>query len=169
MENKSRRDVALTVAKAAALSALSTAGAANLTDRQPLALLALWCACAMVAWWAVRRPAEKRLNRVALALGAVFCGDAGDRPGDSSGADHRGAADMVCFHQGAVSYRRTHGALLGGAAHCAALGRSYARHGQVRRTGLLEDLAGDTRVLDAVLCFFSSPAVSAPTPSASLT
>ena len=72
MENKSRRDVALTVAKAAALSALSTAGAANLTDRQPLALLALWCACAVVAWWAVRRPAEKRLNRVALTLGAVF-------------------------------------------------------------------------------------------------
>lgn len=72
MENKSRRDVALMAGKTALLSALSAVGAANLTDGQPLALFALWCACAAVAWWAVRRPAEKRVNRVALALGAVF-------------------------------------------------------------------------------------------------
>ena len=72
MENQGRRSKALAIAQTALLSLLGAAGAADLTDRQPLALFALWCGCAAAAWWAVRRPAEKRLNRVALALGAVF-------------------------------------------------------------------------------------------------
>lgn len=72
MENQSRRSRARVIAQAALLSLLGVAGAADLTDRQPLALLALWCACAAAAWWAVRRPAEKRVNSVSLALGAVF-------------------------------------------------------------------------------------------------
>lgn len=72
MENQGRRSKALMIVQTAFLSLLGAAGAADLTDRQPLALFVLWCACVAAAWWAVRRPAEKRLNRVALALGAVF-------------------------------------------------------------------------------------------------
>ena len=72
MDNQRQKPWALEIAQTAALSLLGVAGAANLTDRQPLALIALWAACAAVAWLAVRRPAEKRVNRVALALGALF-------------------------------------------------------------------------------------------------
>lgn len=46
MENQGRRSKALAIAQTALLSLLGAAGAADLTDRQPLALFALWCACA---------------------------------------------------------------------------------------------------------------------------
>lgn len=71
-ESQSSKFAALRVVQAAIIALLGLVGAADLTDGQPLALVLLAVGCAATAWLAVRRPAEKRTDRTALVLGALF-------------------------------------------------------------------------------------------------